>query len=86
MTGIARSSFHHWSSTTTDRADRLAAHIRVVHWESAGTVVLDGGAVAEQGTHEELLHADGKYARLFRLQAAGYQKADQSVVVSTTME
>ena len=37
--------------------------------------VLDGGRIIEQGTHETLLEADGHYARLFRLQAAGYQEA-----------
>jgi ATP-binding cassette subfamily B protein len=36
-------------------------------------IVLSNGEVAEQGTHDELLAADGDYARLFRLQAAGYQ-------------
>jgi ATP-binding cassette subfamily B protein len=37
-------------------------------------VVLDDGAIFERGTHDELMTADGVYAELFRLQAAGYQE------------
>ena len=36
-------------------------------------VVLDDGAVVEQGTHAELIALDGRYAGLFRLQAGGYE-------------
>ncbi|MBW4522245.1 MAG: ABC transporter ATP-binding protein/permease [Scytolyngbya sp. HA4215-MV1] len=36
-------------------------------------IVLSDGRLTEQGTHEELLHARGRYAQLFALQAAGYQ-------------
>jgi len=35
--------------------------------------VIDDGRVTELGTHEELLLADGRYAQLFELQAAGYR-------------
>jgi ATP-binding cassette subfamily B protein len=35
--------------------------------------VIADGHVKEQGTHEELLHANGRYAELFELQAAGYR-------------
>ncbi|MGW9211971.1 ABC transporter ATP-binding protein [Embleya sp. NPDC055664] len=38
-------------------------------------VVLAAGRIAEQGSHEELLDREGYYAKLFRLQAAGYQEA-----------
>ncbi|MEU6714990.1 ABC transporter ATP-binding protein [Nonomuraea sp. NPDC046802] len=37
--------------------------------------VLHDGRIAEQGPHEALMEAGGHYARLFRLQAAGYQEA-----------
>ncbi|MEC4986329.1 MAG: ABC transporter ATP-binding protein [Oscillatoria sp. PMC 1068.18] len=36
-------------------------------------VVLSQGKIIEQGTHEELLAANKRYAKLFTLQAAGYQ-------------
>ena len=35
--------------------------------------VLHEGALVERGDHAELMAADGRYAGLFRLQAAGYQ-------------
>lgn len=36
-------------------------------------VVLAGGAIVEQGSHEELMAKNGRYARLFNLQAEGYR-------------
>jgi ATP-binding cassette, subfamily B, bacterial len=36
-------------------------------------VVLEHGAVIEQGTHEELIAKAGQYAKLFNLQAEGYR-------------
>jgi ATP-binding cassette subfamily B protein len=34
--------------------------------------VFEAGRLTECGTHAELLAADGRYARMFRIQAAGY--------------
>lgn len=42
---------------------RMADHI----------VVLENGRIVESGDHDALLAAEGRYARLFSLQAAGYQ-------------
>ncbi len=36
-------------------------------------IVLEGGRVAESGSHDELVAAGGHYAELFELQAAGYR-------------
>ncbi len=36
-------------------------------------VVLNGGRVVEQGSHEELMRQGGRYAQLFTLQARGYR-------------
>ncbi|HKP60594.1 MAG TPA: ABC transporter ATP-binding protein [Polyangiales bacterium] len=36
-------------------------------------VVLEGGRVVEHGSHESLMEENGRYARLFNLQAEGYR-------------
>jgi ABC-type multidrug transport system fused ATPase/permease subunit len=35
-------------------------------------IVLDKGAIVEQGTHAQLLAQDGVYARLWNRQAGGF--------------
>jgi ATP-binding cassette subfamily B protein len=42
--------------------------------------------VAERGTHDELIRADRGYARLFRLQAAGYRDPGRPAAAWTATE
>jgi ABC-type multidrug transport system fused ATPase/permease subunit len=35
--------------------------------------VLQSGRIVERGSHDELVRRNGHYARLFELQARGYQ-------------
>jgi ATP-binding cassette subfamily B protein len=55
------------------RTTLLISHRLNTVREAHRIIVLSNGEVTEQGTHDELLAAGGGYARLFRLQAAGYQ-------------
>ncbi|MCL1476012.1 ABC transporter ATP-binding protein [Argonema antarcticum] len=65
--------FNHLRTVTKTQMVILISH-RFSTVRMADTIaVLADGVVVEAGTHEELLEAQGRYARLFSLQAAGYQ-------------
>jgi ATP-binding cassette subfamily B protein len=53
--------------STVRRADRI--------------IFLEHGRLVEQGTHEELMRLGGRYARLFRMQAAAYTGEDVEELV-----
>jgi ATP-binding cassette subfamily B protein len=55
--------------STVRRADRI--------------LFLEHGRLVEQGTHEELMKLDGRYARLFKLQASAYTGEDVSLLIES---
>ncbi|MFD5829308.1 ABC transporter ATP-binding protein [Lentzea sp. NPDC060358] len=57
------------------RTRLLISHRMAALREADVIVTLAGGRIAEQGDHDALMDAGGEYARLFRLQADGYQDA-----------
>ncbi len=46
----------------------------IYYWESDLILVMDGGQVVEQGTHEQLLDKNGFYRRLYDSQFAARQR------------
>lgn len=64
--------FNHFRSLTQNQMVLLISHRFSTVRMADQIAVLEAGELVEQGTHEELLQAGGRYARLFRLQAAGY--------------
>jgi ATP-binding cassette subfamily B protein len=65
--------FERFRELTRGRTSLLISHRFPTVRMADRIVVIEGGEVIEQGTHDALLAADGRYAELFRLQAMGYQ-------------
>jgi ATP-binding cassette subfamily B protein len=61
------------------RTSVLVSHRLAALRDADRIVVLDGGAVVEEGTHPELIRAGGHYARLFDRQAEGYREREPLV-------
>ncbi|WP_055725432.1 ABC transporter ATP-binding protein, partial [Streptomyces niveiscabiei] len=59
------------SALAAGRTLLVIAHRLATVRDADHIVVLDGGRVAEQGTHTELLDLDGRYAHLWALQQKG---------------
>jgi len=65
--------FERFARLTKGRTSILISHRFPTVRMADRIVVLEDGKVIEQGTHEDLVAQDGRYAKLFALQAQGYQ-------------
>ncbi len=65
--------FNHFRSLTKDQMVVLISHRFSTVRMADKIIVMANGKIIEQGSHEQLLEADGRYAHLFSLQAAGYK-------------
>ncbi len=65
--------FAHFREATRDQMAILISHRFSTVRMADVIAVLDGGRLIEYGSHDALMTLGGTYARLFTLQAAGYQ-------------
>lgn len=64
--------FARFQELTAGRTTLLISHRMSTVRGADRIVVLESGHIVEQGTHASLMDLDGRYARLFKLQAQGY--------------
>jgi ATP-binding cassette subfamily B protein len=65
--------FEHFQALTHGRMAILISHRFSTVRMADRIAVIEGGLIVEQGSHDELMQQEGRYARLFSLQARGYR-------------
>jgi ATP-binding cassette, subfamily B, bacterial len=65
--------FQRFADLTTEKMSVLISHRFSTVRMADRILVLEGGKIAEQGPHDELVKYGGRYAEMFELQAANYR-------------
>ncbi len=68
----AEEHIFHEIGATRKQTQLLISHRFSTVRNADAIIILDGGAISEMGTHDELMKHNKIYAKLFRLQAKGY--------------
>ena len=65
--------FHRFADLTAGRTALLISHRFSTVRMADRIVVLENGRIAEEGSHNQLIALDGRYAKMFELQASSYR-------------